>query len=163
MRSRAEGMTLLARVEAARENRRRAELVSAEEAHAEATARAEDAAQAYLRTCEQREAVLRQRYQTIRGVRSDVEVQGLRSAEQILAERRNAAGKAQRAAQAGEQEAFVAAEQARETFQAVSLRRLRRSRMADMLRLDEKRAALIAEEETISDELADRFRGAANG
>jgi hypothetical protein len=154
-------MMLLARVEEARENRRRADLLIAKEAHAEAVAGAEHAASTYLVTCEQRQAVLRQRYQTIRGERSDIDVQDLRSTEQILAERRDSAAHKQHAAEARKREAYAASERAREALQAVSQRRLRRSRMADMLKKTERRAAMIAEEESVSDELMDRFRGTA--
>jgi hypothetical protein len=160
MRNKVKGMTLLARIEEARENRRRVELRDAEETHAEAAAHAEDTALVHSQTCEQRQSVLLGRYQTIRGVRSDADIQGLRSTERILAQRREKAAEAQRDAEAKEREAFVAAEQARETLQEVSLRRLRRSRMADRLRQDEKRATMMAEEEALSDELTDRFRGA---
>jgi hypothetical protein len=163
MRNKVERMTLLARVEDAREKRRRAELLIAEQSHAEAAAHAEDAALIHLKACEQREAVLRQRYRTIRGLRSDIDVQGLRSTEQILAVRRDCAEEARRAAEAQAREAFVASERARETLRAVSMRLLRRSQMADMLKQAEKHAALIAEEESASDDLADRFRETETG
>jgi hypothetical protein len=158
----AKRMVLLVRVEAAREQRRRAELVVAEAAQAEAAVVAKGAADEHLEAMEQRQTLLWQHYTTILGLRSAADIQKLRSAEQMLAARIESTRQARHVAEAAEKESIFACEQARVTLKTVSLSRLRRSRMADMLHQRERHAAMVAEEESVSDELMDRIRGTAS-
>ncbi|WP_024518690.1 hypothetical protein [Bradyrhizobium sp. Tv2a-2] len=155
-------MALLVRVEVAREQRRRAELLVAERRLAEAAVAAADAAREHLEAQVQRQTLLWQHYRAILGLRSVTDIQKLRTTEQMLTARLESAGQAQHAAEAAEVEAIAARDRARQTLQTVSLRRLRRSRMADMLQQQEKQAAMLAEEESVSDELMDRIRGTVN-
>jgi hypothetical protein len=154
-------MALLARVEEARETRRRAELLAAQNAHANAAAAAENAARQHASTREQRQTVLRQNYMMIVGRRSAVDIRDLRDIEQRLAAHEESTRQAQHSAEQAERTAFAEREKARELFRDVSMRCLRRGKTAGMLKQTEKRAATMAEEESVSDELMDRIRGTA--
>jgi hypothetical protein len=154
-------MALLARVEEARETRRRTELLAAQNAHANAVAAAENAARQHASTREQRQTVLRQNYAMIVGRRSAEDVRDLRDTEQRLIARQESARQAQHAAESAERTAFAECEKARELLRDVAMRCLRRSKTAEMLKQTERRAATMAEEESVAEELMDRIRGTA--
>jgi hypothetical protein len=156
-------MVLLALVEKAREARHRAELMAAESAHADAVVTFEAAARAHMLIRQQRQALLLHRYATIVGLRTVTDVQNLHATEQMLSARNEAAGQALNAAGAAQRDAFVICDLARETLRNVSLRRFRRDRMAYKLKQEEKHAAMVSEEENVSDELMDRIGGATTG
>jgi hypothetical protein len=163
MPSEADRMVLLTNLEEAREKRRTAEFRAATRVHAGAAAAAQDAARKHLAARHQRQVALSQSYAEIIGSRPINDVQALRTAEQILAQRQSAAGAAQQQADAAEQQASAACELARAALQIASQRKSRRSRIADLLKAQESRAAMTAEEQSVADELIDRFRGEASG
>lgn len=163
MPRKAHRMMLLTRLEEAREKQRTAEFRAAARAHAGAAAAAQDAAREHLAARHQRQVVLSQSYAEIVGLRPINDVEALRTAEQMLAQRERAFGAAQQEADAAERQAAVACEQARAALQAASQRKSRRSRIAELLKDQESRAAVTAEEQSVSDELIDRFRGEVSG
>jgi len=156
IRSRADSMRLLARVESARENRYRAELRTAELAQEAADARVRNAADEAVRMREQRRTLLRRDYGKAMGRHPSQDIQALRTFEQKLAEQQQAALAEQQAADFMAQEARAACDRARDTLRMVSQRSLRRDRMADTLRRQDALAAMTAEEEAVADELMDR-------
>ncbi len=160
-RSRADSMRLLARVEAAREDRRRAELRTAELAQHSADIRVRDAADQAARMRERRRLLLRRDYGKVLGQHLSHDILALRTSEQQLAERQQAALAEQQAADRLAQAAQATCDRARNALSVVSQRSLRRGRMADTLRRQEALAALAAEEEAVADELMDRLDAVA--
>lgn len=158
---RARKMQLLARLEQAREQRARTALREADAAWGLAIARAEATAAETRRRCQDRHDRLRHGYDSLLGSCDAHAIHALRASELELAAREAAARGEQQAAAAAADAALAACRQARDALQAVSLRRERRTRLADTLRREQATAAQNAEEDATADELMDRI-GAAS-
>jgi hypothetical protein len=159
--NRADRMLLLARVEAARESRRRSELAAADDRLQAATANAVEAANRFQCAREERQQTLSRLYAGAVGRRASTYIQGLRETEEVLAWHQETALQGSHAAEAARLQAAAEHDEAQDALRAASLRAARRSRMADTLQQQEKRAAMIEEEEQLADEVLERIAGAA--
>jgi hypothetical protein len=158
--NRADRMQLLARVETARESRRRSELAVADDRLQAATASAVEAANRFECAREERRQTLSRLYADAVGQRRSTYIRGLRETEEVLAWHQETALQGSNAAEAARLQAAAERDEAQDALRAASMRAMRRGRMADTLKQQEKHAAMIAEEEQLADEVLERIAGA---